>query len=136
MPFPQAALLGCAVLTGAGAVLNTANVRAGDSVVIIGAGGVGINAVTGAVLAGASTIIAVDVEDLRLGAATRFGATHVINSAKEDVVEAVSAITRTGADYVFDFVGTTAVASSCLSMLAVGEDSIWSVSPTRRPTSG
>ena len=120
VPFPQAALLGCAVLTGAGAVLNTANVRAGDSVVIIGAGGVGINAVTGAVLAGASTIIAVDVEDLRLGAATRFGATHVINSAKEDVVEAVSAITRTGADYVFDFVGTTAVASSCLSMLAVG----------------
>jgi S-(hydroxymethyl)glutathione dehydrogenase/alcohol dehydrogenase len=72
------------------------------------------------VLAGASTIIAVDVEDLRLEAATRFGATHVINSAKEDVVEAVSAITRTGADYVFDFVGTTAVASSCLSMLAVG----------------
>ena len=119
-PFPQAALLGCGVLTGAGAVLNTANVRAGDSVVIIGVGGVGINAVSGAVLAGASRIIAVDVEDRRLEAATRFGATQVINSAKEDVVEAVSAITRTGADYVFDFVGTTAVASSCLSMLAVG----------------
>jgi S-(hydroxymethyl)glutathione dehydrogenase / alcohol dehydrogenase len=119
-PFPQAALLGCGVLTGAGAVLNTANVRAGDSVVIIGVGGVGINAVSGAVLAGASRIIAVDVEDQRLEAATRFGATHVINSAKEDVVEAVSAITRTGADHVFDFVGTAAVAQSGISMLAVG----------------
>ena len=119
-PFPQAALLGCGVLTGAGAVLNTANVRAGDSVVIIGVGGVGINAVSGAVLAGASRIIAVDVEDRRLEAATRFGATHVINSAKEDVVEAVSAITRTGADHVFDFVGTAAVAQSGISMLAVG----------------
>jgi len=95
-------------------------VRAGDSVVIIGTGGVGINAVSGAVLAGASTIIAVDVEERRLEAATRFGATHVINSTKEDVVEAVSAITRTGADHVFDFVGTAAVAQSGMSMLAVG----------------
>ena len=119
-PFPQAALLGCGVLTGAGAVLNTANVRAGDSVVIIGTGGVGLNAVSGAVLAGASTIIAVDVDDLRLSAATRFGATHAINSATEDVVEAVSAITATGADHVFDFVGTAAVACSGISMLAVG----------------
>jgi S-(hydroxymethyl)glutathione dehydrogenase / alcohol dehydrogenase len=120
VPFPQAALLGCGVLTGAGAVLNTANVRAGDSVVIIGAGGVGINAVSGAVLASASTIIAVDVEDQRLAAATRFGATHLINSATQDAVEAVSAITTTGADHVFDFVGTAAVASSGVSMLAVG----------------
>jgi S-(hydroxymethyl)glutathione dehydrogenase/alcohol dehydrogenase len=120
VPFPQAALLGCGVLTGAGAVLNTANVRAGDSVVIIGVGGVGINAVSGAVLAGASTIIAVDLDDIRLATATRFGATHVINSATDDVVAAVAAITTTGADHIFDFVGTTAVATSCVSMLAVG----------------
>jgi S-(hydroxymethyl)glutathione dehydrogenase / alcohol dehydrogenase len=119
-PFPQAALLGCGVLTGAGAVLNSANVRAGDSVVIIGVGGVGINAVSGAVLAGASKIVAVDIEDRRLEAATRFGATHVINSATDDVVEAVSAITATGADHVFDFVGTAAVAQSGISMLGVG----------------
>ncbi len=119
-PFPQAALLGCGVLTGAGAVLNTASVRAGDSVVIIGVGGVGINAISGAVLAGASTITAIDVDDLRLSTATKFGATHVINSVKSDAVEAVSAITTTGADHVFDFVGTAVVASQGLSMLGVG----------------
>lgn len=120
VPFPQAALLGCGVLTGAGAVLNTANVRAGDSVVIVGTGGVGLNAVSGAVLAGASTIIAVDIDDLRLETATRFGATHVVNSVTEEPVEAVLAITGAGVDHVFDFVGNSAVAASGASMLAVG----------------
>jgi len=120
VPFPQAALLGCGVLTGAGAVLNTADVRAGDSVVVIGTGGVGLNAVSGAVLAGASTIIAVDIDDLRLAAATRFGATHVVNSVTSDPVEAVLAIAGTGVDHVFDFVGTAAVAQSGASMLAIG----------------
>jgi S-(hydroxymethyl)glutathione dehydrogenase / alcohol dehydrogenase len=120
MPFPQAALLGCGVLTGAGAVLNTADVRAGDSVVVIGAGGVGLNAVSGAVLAGASTIIAVDIDDLRLQAATRFGATHVVNSATCEPVDAVLAVAGAGVDHVFDFVGAAAVAQSGASMLAVG----------------
>jgi S-(hydroxymethyl)glutathione dehydrogenase/alcohol dehydrogenase len=120
VPFPQAALLGCGVLTGAGAVLNTADVRAGDSVVVIGAGGVGLNAVSGAVLAGASTIVVVDINDLRLDAATRFGATHVVNSATTDPVAAVRDITGAGADHVFDFVGTAGVAVSGVSMLGVG----------------
>jgi len=119
-PFAQAALLGCGVLTGAGAVLNTANVRAGDTVVIIGAGGVGINAVSGAVLAGASRIIAVDVEEQRLEAATRFGATHVINSAKVNSVEAVHELLPNGVDSVFDFVGLNEVTTQALEMLTVG----------------
>jgi S-(hydroxymethyl)glutathione dehydrogenase / alcohol dehydrogenase len=80
MPFAQAALLGCGVVTGAGSVLNTANVRPGDSVVIFGAGGVGLNAVSGARIAGASRIVAIDIQAQRLDAARRFGATDVIDS--------------------------------------------------------
>jgi S-(hydroxymethyl)glutathione dehydrogenase / alcohol dehydrogenase len=120
IPFPQAALLGCGVVTGAGAVLNTANVRAGDTVVIIGAGGVGLNAVSGAVIAGASKIVVIDIDDLRLAAASRFGATHVVNSVTADPVAEVLALTGAGADHVFDFVGSSAVAQSGIAMLAVG----------------
>src|SRR4029077_13037020 len=80
MPFAPAALLGCGVVTGAGAVLNTANVCAGDSVVIFGAGGVGLNAISGARIAGASRIVVIDIQPKRLEAATKFGATDVIDS--------------------------------------------------------
>jgi S-(hydroxymethyl)glutathione dehydrogenase/alcohol dehydrogenase len=120
MPFAQAALLGCGVVTGAGAVLNTAGVRAGDSVVIFGAGGVGLNAVSGARLAGASRIVAIDIQQRRLEAARRFGATDVINSATSDPVEALRTLLPSGADHVFDFVGLKAVAEEGLGMLAVG----------------
>src|SRR5690242_8412051 len=89
VPFPQAALLGCGVVTGAGAVLNTANVRAGDTVVIFGAGGVGLNAVSGARIAGASRIVVIDIAAPRLAAARRFGATDVIDSTTTKPVEAV-----------------------------------------------
>jgi S-(hydroxymethyl)glutathione dehydrogenase / alcohol dehydrogenase len=73
MPFAQAALLGCGVVTGAGAVLNTASVAAGDTVVIFGAGGVGLNAISGARIAGASRIVAIDIQPKRLEAAMKFG---------------------------------------------------------------
>jgi S-(hydroxymethyl)glutathione dehydrogenase/alcohol dehydrogenase len=89
MPFAQAALLGCGVVTGAGAVLNTADVRAGDTVVIFGAGGVGLNAISGARIAGASRIVVVDIQPMRLQAAQRFGATDIINSTEAQPVEAV-----------------------------------------------
>src|SRR4029079_3468524 len=79
MPFAQAALLGCGVVTGAGAVLNTANVKTGESVVIFGTGGVGLNAASGARLAGASRIVVIDIQPKRLEAARRFGATDVID---------------------------------------------------------
>ena len=120
IPFPQAALLGCGVVTGAGAVINTANTQAGDSVVVIGAGGVGLNAINGAVVAGASTIIAVDVADEKLEKAKRFGATHTINSTKVDPVAEVQRITGGGADSAFDFVGIPAVTQQGLEMVRAG----------------
>ncbi len=120
VPFPQAALLGCGVVTGAGAVLNTANVRAGDTVVIFGAGGVGLNAVSGARIAGASRIVVIDIAALRLAAARRFGATDVIDSTTTKPVEAVRELLPGGADHVFDLVGLKAVAEQGLAMLGVG----------------
>ncbi|MGX6447459.1 zinc-binding dehydrogenase [Patulibacter sp. S7RM1-6] len=120
IPFPQAALLGCGVVTGAGAVINTSNTQAGDAVVVIGAGGVGLNAVNGALVAGATTVIAVDVSDDKLEKAERFGATHTVNSTQTDPVAAVHAITGRGADAAFDFVGIPAVTQSGLDMLRPG----------------
>lgn len=120
MPFPQAALLGCGVVTGAGSVLNTAAVVAGDTVVIVGAGGVGLNAVSGARIAGASKIVVIDVAAKRLEEARRFGATDVVDSTKAKPVEAVRRLLPEGADHVFDFVGLKAVAEDGLAMLAVG----------------
>ena len=120
MPFAQAALLGCGVVTGAGAVLNTANVSVGDTVVVIGAGGVGLNAVSGARLAGASRIVVIDIQSKRLEAAQRFGATDVIDSAKAKAVEVVHDLLPRGADHVFDFVGLKPVAEQGLAMLGVG----------------
>jgi S-(hydroxymethyl)glutathione dehydrogenase/alcohol dehydrogenase len=120
LPFAQAALLGCGVVTGAGAVLNTANVRAGDSVVIFGAGGVGLNAVSGARLAGASRIVVIDIQQQRLDAARRFGAIDVIDSTKSKPVEAVRGLLPGGVDHVFDFVGLKRVAEEGLAMLGVG----------------
>lgn len=120
LPFEQAALLGCGVLTGAGAVLNTANVQHGQTVVVIGAGGVGLSGIGGAVLAGASRIIAIDVADGKLDQARSFGATDVINSSQADPVQAVKALIPTGADHVFDFVGIRMVIEQGLQMLAKG----------------
>jgi S-(hydroxymethyl)glutathione dehydrogenase/alcohol dehydrogenase len=120
LPFPQAALLGCGIVTGAGSVLNTANVSAGDTVVIFGAGGVGLNAVSGARIAGASKIVVIDIQPKRLEEARRFGATDVIDSAQTNPVEAVRGLLPAGADHVFDFVGLKTVAEQGLEMLAVG----------------
>ncbi|MEV0685235.1 zinc-binding dehydrogenase [Nocardia sp. NPDC050378] len=120
VPFPQAALLGCGVVTGAGAVINTANTDVGDTVVIFGVGGVGLNAISGAVLAGASTIIAIDVIDEKLAKAKRFGATHTFNSNDVDVVAEVLAVSAGGADSAFDFVGLPTVSRAALGMLRPG----------------
>ena len=120
LPFPQAALLGCGVVTGAGSVLNTARVSTGDTVVIFGAGGVGLNAVSGARMAGASRIVVIDIQSKRLEEAKRFGATDVIDSTKTKPVEAVRDLLPGGADHVFDFVGQKAVAEQGLAILGVG----------------
>ena len=120
IPFAQAALLGCGVVTGAGSVLNTANVNAGDTVVIFGSGGVGLNAVSGARIAGASRIVVIDIQAKRLDEARRFGATDVIDSSKTKPVEVVRDLLPGGADHVFDFVGQKSVAEQGLAMLGVG----------------
>jgi S-(hydroxymethyl)mycothiol dehydrogenase len=99
-------LLGCGVMAGIGAAVNTGEVQRGESVAVIGCGGVGTAAIAGAQLAGATTIIAVDVDDAKLGQARRFGATHTVNSSHADVVEAIRALTGGfGADVVIDAVG-------------------------------
>ncbi|WP_125610366.1 S-(hydroxymethyl)mycothiol dehydrogenase [Specibacter cremeus] len=101
-----AGLLGCGVMAGLGAAINTGGVSRGDSVAVIGCGGVGSAAVAGAALAGATTIVAVDLDDRKLDRVKHFGATHVVNSASEDPVEAVRALTNGfGADVVIDAVG-------------------------------
>jgi S-(hydroxymethyl)mycothiol dehydrogenase len=99
-------LLGCGVMAGLGAAVNTAGVSRGDSVAVIGCGGVGDAAIAGARLAGATKIIAVDVDDRKLEWAKGFGATHTVNSARSDLVESVRELTGGfGADVVIDAVG-------------------------------
>jgi S-(hydroxymethyl)mycothiol dehydrogenase len=101
-----AGLLGCGVMAGLGAVLNTAQVSRGDSVAVIGCGGVGDAAVLGASLAGARRIIAVDIDDRKLELARQFGATHVINSREADPVEGIRELTEgNGADVVVEAIG-------------------------------
>lgn len=120
IPFENAALLGCGVITGAGAVLNTADINRGDSIAVIGAGGVGLNAISAAVIAGASEIVAIDISDSKLEKARSFGATHTINSKNEDPVRALKEAIPAGIDHVFDFVGTSTIAHQGLEMLSYG----------------
>jgi S-(hydroxymethyl)mycothiol dehydrogenase len=109
-PATAAGLLGCGVMAGVGAAINTGAVERGESVAVFGCGGVGDAAIAGAKLAGASTIVAVDVEDRKLDWARRFGATHTVNSTTTDAVEAVKAATNGfGADVTIDAVGHPAV---------------------------
>ena len=106
VPLQVAALMGCAVMTGVGAVMNTARVEPGASVLVIGAGGVGLNVVMGAVLVGANQVIVADLLDSKLNLASSFGATHLINAREQDVIAAVRALTGgEGADYAFEVIG-------------------------------
>ena len=101
-----AGLLGCGVMAGFGAAVNTAQIRRGETVAVIGCGGVGDAAILGASFAGARTVIAVDVDDRKLDWATQFGATHTVNSKRADPVEAIQELTGGfGADVVIDAVG-------------------------------
>ena len=101
-----AGLLGCGVMAGLGAALNTGNVQRGDSVAVIGCGGVGAAAIAGARLAGAARVIAVDIDERKLAKARDLGATHTVNSKDSDAVEAIQGLTGgNGADLVIDAVG-------------------------------
>jgi Zn-dependent alcohol dehydrogenase len=121
VPLDSASLLACGVVTGLGAVLNTAQVPAGADVVVVGTGGVGLNSVQGAALCGARTNVAVDLSDGKLAVARRFGATHALNPSREDVAAAVRALTGgRGADYVFVTVGARAAIEQAFGLLARG----------------
>ena len=121
MPWAQAALVGCSVATGIGAVTRHAKVTAGSSVLVIGCGGVGLNIVQGAKLAGAKTIIAADLLDNKLGFANTFGATHTLNAKSENVVKSVKELTGgLGVDYAFDAIGSELTAVQIVDAVAPG----------------
>ncbi|NKB56982.1 MAG: zinc-binding dehydrogenase [Alphaproteobacteria bacterium] len=105
LPLTEAALFGCAVMTGVGAVINTARILPGDSVAVIGLGGVGLNGVLGAKLGGAETIIAIDLADDKLGLARQLGATHTVNASDADHVAQVRDLTNGGVDFAIDLAG-------------------------------
>jgi S-(hydroxymethyl)glutathione dehydrogenase/alcohol dehydrogenase len=105
VPFESACLVGCAVLTGVGAALNTAQVAPGSSAVVIGCGGVGLNVIQGCRIAGAARIIAVDVNAAKLEYARRFGATDFIDASSEEPVKKIRALTGFGSDYAFEVIG-------------------------------
>ncbi|WP_142828279.1 zinc-dependent alcohol dehydrogenase family protein [Planococcus soli] len=105
IPFEKAALFGCAVITGVGAVVNTAGIKLGSTVAVVGLGGVGLSALLGAIAAGASRIVAVDINENKLKQAKELGATDVFNSKDPDVVEQIRKATGGGLDYAFETAG-------------------------------
>ncbi|MGH7375550.1 MAG: Zn-dependent alcohol dehydrogenase [Candidatus Rokuibacteriota bacterium] len=121
MPWPQAALMGCCVPTGVGAVTRCAEVEAGASVLVVGCGGVGLNVVQGARLAGASIILAADLLDSKLQYAKEFGATHTINAKAENVVDRARELTKgRGVDYAFDAIGGEATTLQIVDAIRPG----------------
>jgi S-(hydroxymethyl)glutathione dehydrogenase/alcohol dehydrogenase len=120
LPLELGALLGCAVITGVGAVFNSARLQAGSTVAVVGIGGVGLNIVQGASLAGAERIIAVDLNPEKLKLAKTFGATDCVNAAETDAVEAVTELTKGGADASFEAIGLAATAKQAFQMIRPG----------------
>jgi S-(hydroxymethyl)glutathione dehydrogenase / alcohol dehydrogenase len=120
VPLDRAALIGCSVMTGVGAVINTAAVPPGASMAVFGVGGVGLNVVQGGAMIAAHPVIAVDVVAAKLEHARALGATHVIDASREDPVASIRAITRLGADYTFVAVGNTRAVSQAIDALAPG----------------
>ena len=121
IPFDIAAVAGCSVITGIGAVINKAKVKPGSTVAVVGVGGVGINVIQGALLANATKILAIDITDNKLNLAKNFGATHVINSSKDDPIQKVMGITNgIGVDYAFEAVGKAETTLTAFKLLRRG----------------
>jgi S-(hydroxymethyl)glutathione dehydrogenase/alcohol dehydrogenase len=117
MPLDRAALIGCGVTTGFGAVINTARIEVGSTVAVIGCGGVGLSAINGAAIAGAGRIIAIDVKGSKLNVAKHFGATDVIDASKTDPVEAVKELTGGGVEYSFEALGMKQTSEQAFGMI-------------------
>ena len=120
MPLDRAALIGCGVTTGVGAVFRTAKVEAGSTVAVIGAGGIGLNCIQGARIAGAARIIAVDLNATKLELAQQFGATDVVDASKVDAVAAVKELTSGGVEHAFEAIGLKVAAEQAFRMLRAG----------------
>lgn len=124
VPMEVASLVGCSVMTGVGAVTNTVKLQVGQTVAVIGCGGVGLNIIQGAKLAGASRIIAVDMLESKLAAAKEFGATDVVDASSGDAVAQVSAMTGGGVDYAFEAIGLMKTASQAFEMARRGGQAV------------
>ena len=120
LPLSELALMGCAVMTGVGAVLNTARVRPGDSVAVVGCGGVGLNVVQGARIAGATTIVAVDVVSAKLELARELGATAVVDASGADPLGAVRELVPGGVDHAFEALGRPETIATTLELTCRG----------------
>jgi S-(hydroxymethyl)glutathione dehydrogenase / alcohol dehydrogenase len=120
MPLDRAALIGCGVTTGVGAVLNTARVEAGATVAVYGAGGVGLAVIQGARIAGAGMIIAVDVFEKKLAQARELGATHTVDASKGDPVKAIREMTGGGVEYAFEAIGLKKAAEQAFECIRPG----------------
>jgi S-(hydroxymethyl)glutathione dehydrogenase/alcohol dehydrogenase len=126
IPFDRACLIGCGVMTGAGAALNIAEISHGDTVMVIGCGAVGLAAVQGARLAGAGAIIAVDLDDAKLTMARQFGATHAVNATREDPVQIAKDATRgRGADIILESAGHPQAFRQTAEAVRPGGEVIW-----------
>lgn len=120
MPLDRAALMGCAVVTGAGSVLNAAQVRPGEHVAVVGCGGIGLAAINAAKIAGAATIVAIDPVPAKRALAEKLGATHSFDSATEKLREAVSELTKGGVHHAIEAVGRIAAGDLAISLLRRG----------------
>ena len=116
----DAALFGCAVMTGVGAVINTARIRPGDSVAIIGLGGVGLNGIIGAKLGGAETIIAVDIDPSKFIRAKELGATHCFDSRNNDTIDEIRELTKGGVDFAIDLAGVIPAMNTAYELIRYG----------------
>jgi S-(hydroxymethyl)glutathione dehydrogenase/alcohol dehydrogenase len=120
MPLDRAALVGCAVTTGVGAVVNTARIPLGATVAVIGCGGIGLNVVQGAAMAGAGAVIAIDKVAWKLDLARQYGSTEVVDASEEDAVEAVLQLVPGGVDFAFEAIGLKVAAEQAFQMLGKG----------------
>jgi S-(hydroxymethyl)glutathione dehydrogenase/alcohol dehydrogenase len=120
MPLDRAALIGCGVTTGLGAVFNTAKVEPGTTVAVIGCGGIGLNCIQGAAIAGAGKVIAVDMVPHKLALAKQFGATHTVDATAGDPIAQVQELTGGGVHYSFEAIGLKATAEQAFAMLRRG----------------
>jgi S-(hydroxymethyl)glutathione dehydrogenase/alcohol dehydrogenase len=124
VPLHVAALIGCSVLTGVGAALNTADIRKGDTVAVIGCGGVGLNVIQGAAIAGAERIIAIDKFASKLDMAKQFGATDLVNPDDGDTVGQVMTLTQKGVNTAFEVIGLEPTIQQAIDMTRAGGEAV------------